>query len=173
MNQNAPRGQHVLFTNTIFYSPIYAYARANDHRFDADLNVLNDAQYTLSIMDGEATDAVAKSNYPNAKKFSLPQNSEMSLLYSNVAQGKADVLFSDVPMSVGYMENNPGQLRRVNDTPVLTYTIGIPVSNDEPKLKAMLDSALMELIANGSVKHMIETHDKTNGYFAPDFYYQK
>ena len=173
MNQNAPRGQHVFFTNTIFYGPIYAYARADDHRFDNDLTVLNDAKYTLSIMDGEATDAVAKNNFPLAKTFSLPQNSEMSLLYSNVAQSKADVLFSDVPMSAGYMDNNPGKLRRVNDTPVLTYTIGIPVSNDEPKLKAMLDSALLELIANGSIKHVIAAHDKSHGYFAPEFYYQK
>lgn len=171
MNINAPRGQHVMYTREIFYSPIYAYARANDHRFDKDLTVLNDKQYTLSIMDGEATDAVAKSNFPNAKVFSLPQNSEMSLLYSNVAQGKADVLFSDVPMSVGYMDNNPGKLRRVNDTAVLTYTIGIPVSNDEPKLKAMLDAALTELVANGYIKHVLTQYDPTHGYFAPDLPY--
>ncbi|HEY1097019.1 MAG TPA: transporter substrate-binding domain-containing protein [Alphaproteobacteria bacterium] len=173
MNKNAPRGQHIMYTDTIFYSPIYVYARANDHRFDKDWSILNDPQYTLSIMDGEATDAVAKNTFGKAKVFSLPQNSEMSLLYSNVAQGKADVLFSDVPMSEGYMKNNPGKLRRVNDEAVLTYTIGIPINNDEPKLKTMLDAALTELLANGSIASLISQNDPTHGYFAADFYYRK
>jgi polar amino acid transport system substrate-binding protein len=173
MNQNAQRGQHVFFTNPIFYNPIYAYVRANDTRFDKDLSVLNDPQYTLSIMDGEGTDAIAKNNFPKAKTFALPQNSEMSLLYSNVAQGKADVIFSDVPQAEGFIKNNPGQLRRANNQEIITYTIGMAVSNDEPKLLALLNTALLELQAAGHVKRIIAEHGASEGAKAPAFVYSE
>jgi polar amino acid transport system substrate-binding protein len=171
MNQNAQRGQHVFFTNPIFYNPIYAYVRADDNRFDKDLSTLNDPQYILSVMDGEGTDAIAKNNFPKAKTFALPQNSEMSLLYSNVTQGKADVIFSDVPQAEGYIKNNPGKLRRANNQEVITYTIGMAVSNDEPKLLGLLNTALLELQAAGHVKNAIAKNGASDGAKAPAFNY--
>lgn len=170
-NKNAARGREVLYTDTIFYSPVYAWVRQNDHRFDKDLSVLNDAQYILSTMDGEATDMIAKNRFPNAKTFALPQNSEMSLLYSNVAQNKADVIFADVPPAEAYNKNNPASaLRRANGTPVLTYTIGMAVNNNEPKLVNMLNMALMELQASGQIKAIVQHYDpQLTGYTVPDF----
>ncbi|HEY1096093.1 MAG TPA: transporter substrate-binding domain-containing protein [Alphaproteobacteria bacterium] len=171
MNQNAQRGQHVLFTNPIFYNPIYAYVRTDDHRFDKDWSIANAPQYTLSIMDGEGTDAIAKNNMPKAKTFALPQNSEMSLLYSNVAQGKADIIFSDVPQAEGFMQNNPGKLRRANDKEIITYTIGMAVDNNEPKLQAMLNTALLDLQAAGHVKRAIAEYGASDGAKTPGFFY--
>ena len=172
MNQNAQRGQHILFTNPLFYNPIYAYVRNDDHRFDQSWDMVNAPEYTLSTMDGEATDSVAKNRFPNAKTFALPQNSEMSLLYSNVVQNKADLVFSDVSRADGFIQNNPGVLRRANDKPVLTYTISISMSNDEPKLKAMLDAAFLELNASGQTKAIVQKYDpKLDGNKIPTFFY--
>lgn len=174
MNQNAQRGQHVLFTNPIFFNPIYAYVRGDDHRFDKTWDIINDPQYTLSVMDGEATDTIAKNRFPNAKTFSLPQNSEMAMLYANVAHNKADLVFSDVSRADEYIKNNPGKLRRANDNAVLTYTISIPVSNEEPKLKAMLDAAFMELHGSGQTKAIVQKYDpKLDGNKVLEFYYAK
>jgi polar amino acid transport system substrate-binding protein len=170
LNKNAPRGRAVLYTDTIFFSPIYAYTRLDDHRFDTNLEILNDPQYTLSTMDGEATDTIAKNRFPKAKTFALPQNSEMSLLYSNVAQSKADVIFSDVPPADAYNKNNNPPLRLANPEPVLTYTIGMAVDNDEPKLVNMLNMALQELQASGQIKDVVKKYDpEMTGYKTPGF----
>jgi ABC-type amino acid transport substrate-binding protein len=159
-NKNAPRGREVFFTDTIFYAPVYAYAKPTETRFDTNLDLINDPSVILSVMDGEATDMIAKNMYPKAKTFALPQNSEMSLLYSNVAQGKADVVFSDPLPAEAYNKNNPDKpLRRINDKPVMTYTIGIAVDNDEAKLVSMLNQALMELQASGQIKATIKKYD--------------
>lgn len=170
-NKNAPRGREVFFTDTIFYAPVYAYARPDEKRFDASLDALNDPSVTLSVMDGEATDMIARNIYPKAKTFALPQNSEMSLLYSNVAQGKADVVFSDPLPAEAYTEKNPQlPLRRITDSPVMLYTIGIAVDNDEPKLVSMLNQALMEIQASGQMKQIIKKYDpKMEGVKAPAF----
>lgn len=159
-NKNAPRGREVFFTDTIFYAPVYAYAKPTETRFDTNFDAINDPSVILSVMDGEATDMIAKNMYPRAKTFSLPQNSEMSLLYSNVAQGKADVVFSDPLPAEAYNKNNADKpLRRINDKPVMTYTIGIAVDNDEAKLVSMLNQALMELQASGQIKAAIKKYD--------------
>ncbi len=159
-NKNAPRGREVFFTDTIFYAPVYIYTKPAETRFDANFDLINDPAVTLSTMDGEATDMIAKNMYPKAKTFALPQNSEMSLLYSNVAQGKADVVFSDPLPAEAYSKNNPNApLRRISDKPVMIYTIGIAVDNDEPKLQSMLNNAIMELQASGQIKAAIKKYD--------------
>ncbi len=159
-NKNAQRGRAVFFTDTIFYSPIYAYAKPNEMRFDANFDLINDPNVILSVMDGEATDMIAKNMYPKAKTFALPQNSEMSLLYSNVAQSKADIVFSDPMPADAFNKNNPDQqLRRISNSPVMLYTIGIAVDNDEPKLLSMLNMALTELQASGQIKAAIRKYD--------------
>lgn len=169
-NINAPRGRNVLYTDVIFYSPIYAYARKDDHRFDGNLSILNDPKYTLSTMDGEATDMIAHNLFPKAKTFALPQNSEMSLLYSNVAQNKADVIFADIPPAEAYNKNNGNPLRRVPGTPVMTYTLAMAVNMNEPKLRDMLNAALMELQASGQIREIVKRYDpKMEGYKTPDF----
>ena len=162
MNKNAPRGREVFFTDTIFYAPIYAYTKTNETRFDTNLDLINDETVTLSTMDGEATDMIARNLYPQAKTFALPQNSEMSLLYSNVAQGKADVVFSDPQPAQAYNKNNPDKpLRRIGEKPVMLYTIGMTVDNDEPKLVSMLNQAIIELQASGQIKAAIKKYDPT------------
>lgn len=175
LNKNAPRGREIMYTDTIWYAPIYAYVKPSETRFDTNLDLINDPNVTLSIMDGEATDAIAKNLYTKAKTFALPQNSEMSLLYSNVAQGKADVVFSDPMPADAFNKNNPTQaLRRVNDTPVMMYTLGIAIDNDEPKLQAMLNAALMELQASGRIKAMIKKYDPTmDSYKTPAFVFDQ
>jgi ABC-type amino acid transport substrate-binding protein len=165
-NRNAPRGREVFFTDTIFYAPVYAYAKPTETRFDQSLDLINDPTVTLSVMDGEATDMIAKNMFGKAKTFALPQNSEMSLLYSNVAQGKADVIFSDPLPAEAFNKNNPqSALKRINDTPVLIYTAAVAVDNDEPKLVSMLNQALMELQASGQIKAAIKKVDpKMDGF---------
>lgn len=166
LNRNAPRGREVFFTDTIFYAPVYAYVKPNETRFDANLDLINDPAVTLSVMDGEATDMIAKNMYAKAKTFALPQNSEMSLLYSNVAQGKADVVFSDPLPAEAFNKNNPNSvLRRTSDKPVMTYTIGMAVDNDEPKLQSMLNQAILELQASGQIKAAIKKYDPTMAGF--------
>ena len=166
MNKNAQRGRVVFYTDTILYSPLYAYVKPNETRFDTSLDLVNDPAVTLSVMDGEASDMIAKNMFPKAKTFAVPQNTEMSLLYSNVAQSKADVVFSEPQPIDAFNKNNPGQaLRRVGDRPAMLYTIGMTVDNDEPKLQSMLNNALMELQASGQIKAAIKKYDpEMSGY---------
>src|SRR5258708_38771393 len=91
----ATLAHEVLFSIPTYYLPIYAYARANDSRFDHTLNKMNAADITLSAMDSEISSEIARNQFPKAKLLSMPQLTPPGMLLLNVATGKADLTFTD------------------------------------------------------------------------------
>ena len=51
---NSTRARQVDFSKSLYYSPIYAWVKAGDKRFNADdLSALNNPKYTIGTVDGE------------------------------------------------------------------------------------------------------------------------
>ena len=162
---NSTRGKSAEFIQPIYYSAINAYVRANDNRFDNNVLVANNASYKLATLDGETSQVIAAQNFPNAKTIQLPQLSDISQLFVNVADGKADMTFQDTATANQYMKSNPGKLKNVStQKPIVVYADVMLVKKGEFVFKSAIDNAIIELLNNGYVDGVINRYESGGIY---------
>ncbi|MSU60525.1 MAG: amino acid ABC transporter substrate-binding protein [Candidatus Staskawiczbacteria bacterium] len=158
---NSARGKSADFTVPVFYAPLHAYVRANDFRFDNNYRIANDSKYTISTIDGETAQIVAKNQFPNAKTVQLPQLTDVSQMLLNVADGKADMTFAEPAFANLYIKNNPGKIKSVSASkPVVAYGSTIILKKGEVELRSSLDTALTELLNNGYIDQLLDNYEK-------------
>lgn len=161
------RTKAVDYLRHLFYVPVHIWIKQEDTRFDHKTNAdLNDPQFTISTLDGEQTSSMAKSYFPKAKTFSLPQTSNFSDLMLNVVTGKADFTFSEPTAVYQFMENNPNSLKLSDSLKPVTIvpTTGL-IHPRERRLKIMLDNMLDELHIDGFVEDIITKYEPYPGAF--------
>jgi len=156
--QNAARGRYVGFSVPVFYSAVYPYVAASDHRFDKDLSAANAPTIRISAMDGEMSDIIAKERFPKAVEISVPQLGQYTDIFMNVATHKADIVFNEPSIAASYMASNPNSLRLAQDRPFQTFPTCLAVDIHEVHLRDMLNSALVELQNQGVVDEIISKY---------------
>ncbi|MSR71666.1 MAG: transporter substrate-binding domain-containing protein [Candidatus Taylorbacteria bacterium] len=158
---NSTRGKSAEFAQSLYYSAINAYVRANDTRFDNDILVANNANYKLVTLDGETSQAIASQKFPNAKTLQLPQLTDVSQLFVNVADGKGDMTFQDSSTGYQYMKNNPGKIKNVSSLkPIVVYANVMMIKKGEFAFKSTIDNAIIELQSNGFLDDVITKYEK-------------
>lgn len=158
---NSTRGKSAEFVQPVYYSAINAYARANDNRFDNNIAVANDANYRLAAIDGETSQVIAAQKFPNAKTLQLPQLTDTSQLFVNVADGKADMTFQEASTAYQYMKNNPGKIKNISIIkPIVIYGNVMMIKKGEFTFKTAIDNAIVELLSNGFVDDVINKYEK-------------
>jgi ABC-type amino acid transport substrate-binding protein len=154
------RGKSAEFIQPLYYSAVNAYVRASDTRFDADIDVANNSNYKLVTVDGEMSQTIASQSFPNAKTIQLPQLTDLSQVFVNVADGKADMAFQSIDVSYQYMKNNPGKVKMITK-PLVVYGDAMMVRKGEFTFKSAIDNAIIELLNNGYVDSVIKKYEKT------------
>lgn len=157
--QSAAIGREVRYTVPVFYNPVYAYVRADDTRFDKGFDILNDPAIRISGQDGEVSESVARDHFPKAAYIGQPQMSELGLIFMNVAQAKADIVFNAPDTAEAFMNKNPGLLKRVSDTPFEFFSASYAVAMNEVNLQQMLDTALIEMRNNGILEKILKDNN--------------
>lgn len=165
--ESPQRSKHVLFTQNVVYPTYYPFVRADDHRFDANLQRINAPDVKVAIMDGEYGQVVANEFFANAKQDALPRGTMYSMIFEEVAHRKADVVFAVPSTGQLYMKGNPGVLRMLNREVVVMPASVMMLRSDEIKLKQLLDSTLRHLLNRGVVRDIIAKYhpgDKITNY---------
>jgi ABC-type amino acid transport substrate-binding protein len=156
--------REVLFTEPTYYLPINAYVREGDSRFDNALDKINAAAVTISVMDSELSSELARTRFPKAKTFSLPQLSDASMLLINVNTGKADVTFTDAWTGAAFISKNTGKLRPVPaDRPLRLFGHTIPVAKGEHSLVSLLNTATDEIMSTGEFEAIVRRYETMPG----------
>jgi len=155
------RARQVAYTRSIFYTPIYAYARADDKRFTGKPEELDDPSVRIITQDSDITGALARRYYARAKHISLPQTAMWSDLYLSVTTGKADIAFAE-PVSVQqFNENQTVKLKRVElPAPIVVYGNAYAVGIHEHELKEMLDATVSYLLDTGRIQALTDDFEK-------------
>ena len=156
---NSTRGKSAEFIHPLYYSPINAYVRINDSRFDNDITIANSSNYKLVTLDGENSSVIAAQDFPNAKTLALPQLTDVSQLFVNLVDGKGDMTFQDAGTANQYMKTNPGKIKSVSQ-PLVVYGDAMMVKKGEFVFKAAVDNAVIELLNNGYVNSIISKYEK-------------
>lgn len=163
---NASRARQADFTIPLFYSGIGVYVRADEHRFDGDLNSINSPSVKIATIDGEMSSILASSMFPKAAVVSSPQTTDNSRILLDVASRRADVTFVEPYIAGLYLEQNRGTLRNlVPDKPIRVFPNTMMIRQGEPSFKAMLDAALEEQLNIGTVDDLMTKYKVPAGSF--------
>ena len=149
------------FTIPIFYSPIDIFVRANDHRFDGNLDKLNDPSISFSGRDGDISATYARTAFPNAKLAGIAQLVDTAQTLDDVAHGKADATINEPGLLAQYLEKNPGSLVNLTpDHPIRVSANTVMVGADQYQFMVVLNVALQELLNDGFIEKVLGKYDK-------------
>lgn len=161
---DAGRIKNMLLSRPVVYSPVYLYARADDKRFDNNYDLLNDPKYKVVGQDGDITAAILETRFPKATKTHIAPTGQSGDRYMMVSSGKGDVTLQDAESMKDYMKQNPGKLRRVIGPSVVMMQDVIPLAVGETQMKNMIDTALTDMINDGTISSMLKKINVTEIY---------
>lgn len=151
---NAERGKYIYYTKPIVYSPLVPFVRADDTRFDKGIETLDQEGVTAAVIDGDTSQVVRRTRFPNMKELSLPLIASTNEYFLAVSSGKADVTFSDYTGALDYMKNNPDKIKALPyQLRLVPQNIGVPMGDD--KLLSMLNTATLQLQLDGTFERIL------------------
>jgi polar amino acid transport system substrate-binding protein len=150
------RGRVMAFSHPLFFSPTVAFSRADDHRFDYNLERVNQPDITVALSDDDITTEIYKTEFPRAKVYQLPQLAPPEELLLAVATKKADVTFNSPPRLASFEKGYPGKVKIVPlKEPLRVYPDTIAVNMGDEKLLHVLNTAIDQLIRNGVMDKLV------------------
>lgn len=156
---NSSRAKAGFFTIPVFYSVIKAYGRTNDERFNNNLEPINSPGVKVAAIDGAMEDIIAQTDFPKAKRVSLPQLSPFTQNLLNITSGKADVTFAEPGIVKEFLSTNPGTLKELApDKPLRIFGNSLVLKRGEIEFKEFLDIALRELLYSGRIDKILRKY---------------
>jgi len=163
--RNSTRGKVGDFSDPLFFNVINVYGRSDESRFSS-LSQLDDPAVKVATQDGAIDDIIAKSDFPKANRVSVPQLNPWSDVLLNITTRKADLTFAEPAVINLYEEKNPGTLKQlIAGKPVRVFANTYALKMDEPSFKAMINSALAEIAADGTLEKILARYEKHPGEF--------
>lgn len=142
--------KNLSLSRPIFYSAPHLYVRADDTRFDANADRINQPDVKIAVIDGSPLFHLVKESFPRAEMVALPQLVQDAEYLMTVAAKKADIAIMDPDEIKRYVETNPGKLKPIANIPpvrILPHVLALPQNN--PDLTLMINAGLQVLIDNG------------------------
>ena len=161
--QKTARAFQADFSTPIVYAPIQAWVRKGDTRFDGNLSAINNKNVTIPTLDGEMIETIAKEQFPQAKTIALPQNALFTDVITNVATGKADVVFLEPKLALDYNKANPNSLQpvaKIGNIAEMPVVLILPKNNLD--LKRVIDTAIMEIKSTTTLPMLLDKHHMTD-----------
>ena len=150
------RGRVMAFSNPLFFSQTVAYARADDKRFDFNLDRINQPDVTVALSDDDITTEIYRRDFPRAKKYQLPQLSPQEELFLAVATKKADVAFNGSTWLPMFEKSYPGKVKIIPTAkPLRIFPCTIAVDIKEEELLHVLNTAIDEMIDSGGMDKLV------------------
>lgn len=164
----ASRARFTEFTMPVNYAAMGLYVRADDARFDNNIELLNNKQYRLATLDGEMAAVVAKEDFPKAQVISHAHTSDLSALITDVVTQKADAVAIERSVAETYIRNNPNSLKNLTEQkPIRIFANTWAVLRGNHDVVSMLDTTLEEMVNTGAVDRIISTYDPGMVNFYP------
>jgi len=165
---NPTQGREAYFSRPYLYQPLFVVTRANDTRFDQDMGAIDNPAIQIGSMDGDDPQFIAQEDFPKAHVYNIPAMSGVPMVFEAVSDGKADLTFSD-PYEFGdYNAHNQGKLKMTQTAnPVRIYPAGYIMPMGDDKFRAMIDTALDEIIYSGQMDKILARYAKYPYSFIP------
>lgn len=164
---NPTRGKLTTMSIPVYYSGIGIYVRKKDNRFDDDWEKINDEKVKIATIDGETADLIARTQFPKAQRVSLPQLTDISRMFLEVATNKSDVCFAEPYYGFKYLKSNPDSVKNIAAArPVKILGNCYMFKQGEFQLKHTIDVAVEDLINSGFVDKLLNKYEPyTNTFY--------
>ena len=162
----AQRAKVVNFSLPAYYSGVGVYVRQDDHRFDGDVQKLDDPKFRIATLDGEMSQFIQESDFPKASILTLSNSNDLTMLAESVATGKADATFLEKALASTYMANNQKVLRCLTDAkPIRIFenTWAFPYGSE--RLKSIIDVAMKEMVSSGYVDKLLTKYGQEESFY--------
>jgi ABC-type amino acid transport substrate-binding protein len=157
---NATRARAADFSRPLCYSSICAFTKYGDKRLDSTLKGLSEGKYKVATIDGEMAEMIAKADFPQTKRLSLPQLAPFSDLLLSVSTGKADITFGEPVFGYDFNRHNPKSIQNITpNNPLRVFPNVYMFKVGEPEFKAMLNTALDEIANSGELEKIIAKYE--------------
>lgn len=162
---NAIRAREADCLMPLYYSPINAYAREGDKRFDQGLaEAMKNHDICIAAVPGELSAMIAESDYPEKKTHKLALHSSTADMLTHVANSEADLVFSDAVMAHEFGQNNPRTIRNVTPSdPVRVSANCMMIKRGQYEFKNMINGVLDELHNSRVVDKIIDQYEPFPG----------
>ena len=165
---NPKLGQQAYFSRPYYYQGAFVVVRADDVRFDKDVTAINKPDVRVASLDGDNPKFIAEEDFPKAQIFTLPDMAGEPMVMESVALRKADVTFMDAYNFGTYDDHNRGKLKLTQlDHPVRLYPAGYVLPAGDDRLRAMINTALDEMIYSGQMEKILQRYAKYPYSFTP------
>jgi aspartate/glutamate/glutamine transport system substrate-binding protein len=158
-------GRAVLFTEPLFYSGLSPAVRADDARFTATSRreQLNSPEYTILTQEGNATDAIGRASFPNAKFYIVSPEAGTATYYQDLINKKADAILTDRNGQHEMTKN--GQTIRLVDpsNPIKLQSFPLVVNRGETELRDFLNLAITEMDYSGDLDRVLRKWESEPG----------
>jgi polar amino acid transport system substrate-binding protein len=151
---DARRQRAATFAQPFLIEPLVVMVRADDTRFDDDTNKINDADLTVAVMRGSILEYMAKDYAPRAKVIDLSELGSQTDMFMALTSKKIDFAFNTGVSAENYAKANPGKIRIISQ-PLRHCNAGFLLPLGDERLKAMIDGATKELLANGTIDEIL------------------
>jgi ABC-type amino acid transport substrate-binding protein len=163
---SSTRALQADFSRVVYYSPVYAYVRSDDKRFDGKLGAINNSSVRVATIDGEMSSIVAQSDYTSAAVVSLPQQDDVSQLLLQLTSKKADVTFVEPAIADQFLAKNPGSIRRVTGVePVRLFPNTFLFRKGDTALRDAINISIVELTNSRKISAVIKPYDPDGSHF--------
>ena len=171
---NGERAKVTLTTLPFVYTDFGVIVRADDTRFDANAQRLNQPDIRFGQLDGTTAVKIIRDGFPAAKLKGYPETIPLSQMAIDIATGKLDASLIPITVMHLYNQQHPGALKRLEGVGANRNLPNVFfVSRHEPQLKHLLDTAITEVLDAGVVYRSIKQHQTAVGaYLLPAKPYQ-
>lgn len=166
------RSRVAMFTDPFYYEGIYAFSRADDQRFDGGRDALNKADVKGVVLEGEASQMVAKEDFPLMQVVTQPGTTGPAVRFMDVADKKADVTFNEITVFNNYNASNPNKIKLLYPTPIRLNQAAFSVAPGESDLLATMNTTMHHMDNLGIINRILDKYDpKRNIYLrlAPQY----
>lgn len=157
--QSGARARAALLTRPLYLSDMYAFARADDDRFDESFNTVNRKDVRIAVIDGDISQSLRRLRFSEAQELALPQISDNGQYILSVISGKADVSFQNMEGIQSYNRKATRKIKLIaKGAPVRSFANVLAVRLGETGFKNALDSVLESLENDGTADAIIKKY---------------
>jgi len=153
------RARVAAFCEPLYFSPVFAYVKAGNRKLSAaNLKSLNSPKFSIASIDGATAEIIAREDYPNVRRVSLPQLSDFSQLMLTVSSGKADATFTEPADAAVFMKSNPNAVEKIGE-PVRIFPNCWIIRRGQSQFKNMINTVLAQLSNSGELENIIQKYE--------------
>jgi ABC-type amino acid transport substrate-binding protein len=156
------RGRVMAFSEPLFFSPTVAFARADDNRFDFNLDRANQPDITAALSDDDITTEIYQRDFFRAKKIELPQFAPPEELFLALATHKADITFNGPSRLPSFEKGYPGKVKIIPTLrPLRIFPNVIAVNINDEQLLHVLNTAIDQMLDSGVMDKLVVKYHPT------------